>query len=133
MRKEKSCGCIVFNEENRVLLVNMKQGHWSFPKGHVEEYESEYETAYREVFEETHINCEIIEGFRHVSTYSPYPGVMKDVVFFIAVTKEKDIIIQAEEINSAGFYEIEKARKLITYKQDFDIFNEAVKFITKSK
>ena len=42
MIKEKSCGCIIFNDEKKVLLVHMNHGHWSFPKGHVENDESKY-------------------------------------------------------------------------------------------
>ena len=36
MKKEKSCGCIVFNNNMEVLLIKMNAGHWSCPKGHVE-------------------------------------------------------------------------------------------------
>ena len=42
--KEKSCGAIVFNG-NSVLIIEQFQGFFSFPKGHVEEGETEQETA----------------------------------------------------------------------------------------
>lgn len=35
MVKEKSCGCIIV-EDNKVLVVQETEGHWGFPKGHVE-------------------------------------------------------------------------------------------------
>ncbi|XFA98461.1 NUDIX domain-containing protein [Candidatus Izemoplasma sp. B36] len=129
MKKEKSCGCVVFDELNRVLLVKMNMGHWSFPKGHVEENETEEETALRETLEETHIKCNIIKGFREVSTYSPYDGVMKDVIFFVGKTTNTEIIRQVEEINTAIFIEIDKAKELITFDNDLNIFEKAVKFI----
>ena len=50
--KEKSCGCIII-ENKKVLLVQQKKGRWGFPKGHVENNETEKETALREVKEET--------------------------------------------------------------------------------
>ena len=40
MKKEKSCGIIVFDED-RVLLIKHNGGHISFPKGHVEEGDPE--------------------------------------------------------------------------------------------
>jgi len=128
MKKEKSCGCIVFNEEKKVLLVKMIDGHWSFPKGHVEENETEYDTALREVKEETNIECKIIDGFRYISTYSPYSNVIKDVVYFLAKATTNSIIIQQEEISISGFYSIEKATETITFRQDLDILSKAVKF-----
>ncbi|XMB71490.1 NUDIX domain-containing protein [Mycoplasmatota bacterium WC30] len=127
MIKEKSCGCIVFNEENQVLLVKMKLGHWSFPKGHVEAEETEEETALREVKEETNIDCVIMNSFREISTYSPYPGVIKDVVFFIAKSIKNDITIQETEIAESGFYNVQEAKKLITFDNDLKIFDMALK------
>ena len=64
MKKEKSCGCIVFND-GKVLLVRHNKGHWDFPKGHVEPGETEEQTAKREVKEETNIDVEINTNFRY--------------------------------------------------------------------
>jgi 8-oxo-dGTP pyrophosphatase MutT (NUDIX family) len=129
MLKEKSCGCVVFNNNNQVLLVHMNEGHWSFPKGHVEEGESEYETALRETFEETNIRCKIVEGFREVSTYSPKSGVVKDVVFFIGTPINNDIKNQLEEVKSAAYYDISTAKSLLTYENDLIILVKAISYL----
>ena len=50
--KEKACGCIII-ENGKVLLIQQIEGHWGFPKGHMEDFETESETAIREVKEET--------------------------------------------------------------------------------
>ena len=55
MNKEKSCGAVIFrrDKELQVLIIRQNEGHWCFPKGHVEGDETERETALREVKEET--------------------------------------------------------------------------------
>ena len=65
--KEKSCGAIVYKIENnelKFLLVHQNNGHYSFPKGHVEENETEIETAIREIKEETNLDVKIDTNFR---------------------------------------------------------------------
>lgn len=60
---EKSCGAVVYRHYGdtvEYLTVKSKAfGHWGFPKGHVEEGESEQESAKREVLEETGLNIAI--------------------------------------------------------------------------
>ncbi len=107
----------------------MVHGHFSFPKGHVEVNETEYDTAYREVKEETNIDCKIIDGFRYITTYSPFKDTVKDVVFFVAKALSNDIITQEEEISESGFYTIARAKEILTFKSDLDIFTKAVEFM----
>ena len=65
MRKEKSCGCIIIDDNNKVLLVYGNGSYfWGFPKGHVEDGESEVETAKREVKEEVGLDVVIDENKR---------------------------------------------------------------------
>ena len=58
MKREKSCGALVYrvtpNGQKELLFIKHRHGtHWSFPKGHMEEGETEVQTALREVKEET--------------------------------------------------------------------------------
>ena len=53
---EKSCGVILFNGQEVLLLQHpdsKNKGHWDFPKGHIENGETEPQTALRELAEET--------------------------------------------------------------------------------
>jgi len=125
LKKEKSCGCIAFDEKNNVLLVRMQHGHWSFPKGHVEPEETEEQTAIRETWEETNIMVKIDEGFREVSTYSPEEDVIKDVVFFVGLVENHDIRIQEAEIRKAEFMNYKVAEAYITYDNDREILHKA--------
>ena len=88
MKKEISCGAVIARQtENgrEILLIrHVNGGHWAFPKGHMEGNETESETALREIREETGLTVTLDTGFRAVVTYSPKPGVMKDVIYFAA-------------------------------------------------
>lgn len=128
IKKEKSCGCVVFNQSNEVLLVKMHQGHWSFPKGHVELGEIEIETAKRETKEETNLDCDVLDGFRVTTQYLPAKNVSKEVVFFVALTASETISVQTEEIQQAGFYSYNQAQKMITFDNDRQVLRQAYQF-----
>ncbi|SYV90294.1 RNA pyrophosphohydrolase, partial [Metamycoplasma alkalescens] len=102
MKYVKSCGAIVLNNvESKlyVLLVQHTAGHWGFPKGHVEENETEEETAIREVKEETNVDIEILDGFKETINYSPFSNATKDVIYFLARPKNFDLKKQIGEID----------------------------------
>lgn len=133
MKKEKSCGAVVYKkEENNVLFLLLKHnsGHWSFPKGHVEEKETEEKTALREIKEETNLEVSIDKGFRKVSTYSPKEGVLKDVIFFVAkVENKQEMHAQESEIEKIDWFSYEKALDRITYDKDKEVLQAAAKYI----
>lgn len=126
MKFEKCCGTIIFDGD-KVLLIKHNVGHWSFPKGHVEENETEFETALRETKEETGLDVEIISEKRYVTTYSPKEGVMKDVIYFIAKKINSEIKVQEEEISIVDWINIEEAKEKITYKSDKELFEKVIK------
>jgi 8-oxo-dGTP pyrophosphatase MutT (NUDIX family) len=130
MKKEKSCGVLVF-DDNKILMVHHNKGHWGFPKGHVEEGETEEETAIREVKEETNCDAEIESSYRDMITYSPKEGVMKDVVYFIGKPITKNLINQEEEVSEVLFVPIKEAKLLITYEDEKGLLNRALKYLGK--
>ena len=84
MRKEKSCGAVIYkyiDNELFILLLKHNLGHWSFAKGHVEDSETEQETAIREIKEETNLDVTINSDFRYVITYSPYEGAISMITY----------------------------------------------------
>ena len=131
MKKEKSCGNIVFKKENdilKVLLVHHNLGHYGMPKGHVELGETEEETALREVFEETGISSYIIDGFREMITYSPKENVIKDVIYFVGETNDFETTPQISEVSEAFFTETSKAVELVTHEEEKKILEKAIEF-----
>lgn len=132
MKQEKSCGAVIFREENTkryYLILKSTLGHTTLCKGHVEGDETEHETAAREIREETGLSVEFLDGFRQVIAYSPRPGVMKDVVFFLARTQGRDIVCQPEEVLEAAFVPLGEALEKLTHASDRDILTAADAFL----
>lgn len=127
MTKEKSCGAVIFNNEDKVLIVKHNAGHWDFPKGHMEPGETEIDTALREVKEETNIDIEIVEKYRYESHYSPKENVEKTVVFFIAKNKSDNLIKQDAEIANIGWFSHDEALDIITYDNAKELYSKAYK------
>lgn len=128
MEREKSCGAVIFkNEDDRtlVLLVKHNIGHWSFPKGHMKSSELEEETAIREVNEEVGLDIVLDTGFRFVNTYNLQNGNVKDVIYFIGSPISDNIIKQEEEIEDASWYYVDDAYDIITYDNDKEVLRKA--------
>ena len=153
MPKEKSAGAIIYRMENGMpyyLLLHYtpssegKKGQWGFAKGHVEEGETEIETAKREIAEETGIEeLKIIPEFKKLEKYffkknyglegeakEKAPWVFKLVVFFLAETKTKEIKISDEHM---GFLWLPfgEAVKKTTFKNSKKLLEEANNFVLK--
>lgn len=136
MKKEKSCGAVIYkiDENKRIsfLIVKQNTGNYGFPKGHVEEGETETETAIREIKEETNIDVIVDTNFRMMSTYSPAKGVIKDVIFFIATPTTEEIHAQPEEIELAIWCDYYTARRTVNFRQNKIILRNAFNYIRRN-
>ncbi len=128
---EKSCGAVILYKEKgdreaSVLLVRNQKGRfWSFPKGHVELWENEKETAVREIKEETDLDVEILDNFREISDYCPFGKIRKRVVFFLAAAKSNKVKIQESEIESYTWVKLSDAKRVCTYENDLRVIDKA--------
>lgn len=138
--KEKSAGAVIFrkDKENRFLLLNYsyKASFWDFPKGNIEKDESETDTIKREVEEETGIKkIYIIPDFMEKISYvykREGETVFKEVVFYLAETKEKKVKLSKEHI---GFkwLDYEEALETLTYPAAKNILKKADEFLKSRK
>ncbi len=107
MTHEKSCGAIVYRKHHgniEILLIkHINSGHWSFPKGHVEDGET--------------------------VQYFPRKDAQKVVVYFIAKAKNYDFVPQEDEIAEIKWVDIGHATSVLTYENDKSIVNKAKKAI----
>lgn len=135
MQFEKSCGAVVYRKYHgniEILLIkHVNSGHWSFPKGHVEDDETEIETAKREIMEETSIEVMIDPTFRETVSYSPKKDVQKEVVYFIARARNTNFTLQQAEVCDARWVDINYASNVLTYDNDKKIVNKAKNVIKK--
>ncbi|MDR0738539.1 MAG: NUDIX domain-containing protein [Oscillospiraceae bacterium] len=130
---EKSCGAIIFfgpkATRKTLLIKNKRSKNWSFPKGHIELKETEKETAIREVFEETGLHAEIINGFRETASYWLSGKIKKTVVLFAAKVKTTKVRMQKEEVKNFKWTTYKKTLESLRHINDLRIFKKAKKFI----
>ncbi|HSB47748.1 MAG TPA: bis(5'-nucleosyl)-tetraphosphatase [Candidatus Bilamarchaeum sp.] len=131
MADEKSCGVVLFREDGGrrlYLLLHYEEGHWDFPKGHVEEGESEHEAAVRETIEETGIGeLDFIVGFREGIEYSYKRGgkTMKKEVFFFLARTFFDEVTLSHEHTGFEWLPYEEALERLTYDNAKGILKKA--------
>lgn len=136
MRYEKSCGAVVINNEGKelefLIIKHISGEHWGFPKGHVEEGETESETALREVFEETGLKVKLMNGFSHRMKYSPMIGTVKEVVYFVGVSSDKQVKCQESEIIDFRWLTLREAIDVVTHENSRKLLREAYFFMKEN-
>lgn len=132
---DKSYGVIVIlrGKEDKFLLLKQTNGHWSFPKGHKEEEESEIDTALRELKEETGIsNVELIDEKNFVHSYDYLVegnNIHKTNKYFIGFIKDDKVLIQEKEITDYKWATYEEALETFTYENQKKFISEVKKFL----
>ncbi len=134
MEYEKSCGAVVYRinmgKREYLIILNKKgnaKGHWGFPKGHVENNETELQTAQREIFEEVGIKPKIDQQFKYVTKYTPRQNVEKEAVYFAAEADKTNTVLQKSEVADLKWCSYNEAMELLTY--DSEILRAADKYI----
>ena len=126
MKKEKSCGCIIIND-NKVLLVYEKRGNfWGFPKGHVEKGETEIETALREVKEEVGLDVKINENKRYVLNYQINNEIDKTTILYLAKPLNTIVSMQETEIESYKWCSFDEAINVLTFDSSKELLKNAI-------
>ncbi len=140
IRHEKSCGAVVFTmvgDTLKYLLVHSVNGFWGFPKGHVEAGESEYDTAKREIKEETGVDVTFIDGFRatdeHPITRHGKLFSKKQVVYFLASYSDQTPGTQDSEIVEVRLMDYKMALSLLQHGSLKDILTKANDFLGGTK
>lgn len=129
---EKSCGAVLYTEddgERKFILITNISGHIGFPKGHIEVGENEKETALREIYEETGVKTDLIDGFRECYNYIIGGFIKKRAVYFLAKFNKNDICMNIREISEYQLVTYKEAMDILGFKHDRDILTAANEFI----
>ena len=130
---EKSCGFVAYTEKDGArlyLIIRSSNGDCGFPKGHMENGETEYETAIRELKEETNAEVEIIDGFRRQIEYKlPNKDVIKRSVYFLGKCTSQDFIPQDSEVSEVLLVPLKRAIELLTFDDTKRIIKEADDYV----
>lgn len=132
---EKSCGAIVYTVDNGVikyLLVEQNSGFHSFPKGRMENEETEEQTAIREIKEETDLEVELITDFKVCEQYNPAekPGLTKQVVYFLAQYSDANPrVTRPNEVKSLKSLSLEDSLITIEHENKKELLKQADEYI----
>ena len=124
---EKSCGCIIFNND-KVLIIKQLSGIYGFPKGHIEDGESEVMTAIRETKEEVGLDVNVNSKLRFTISYSLSNNIIKEVVYFVSFLKgDSNITIQEDEVDSYFWVNIKDVYDLLSFDNLKQLWLEVLK------
>ena len=116
------------NTKGIEVLVTQHSGHkgWDFPKGHREIYESEEQTALREVEEEVGIKASIIEkaGQTQYFYYEEGERVLKTVVFYLMKYLGEGEASTAFEVSAKIWLPIDKVEERLTFKDTKEMWRK---------
>jgi len=141
MKKEKSCGVILFRTDKKInsrlyLVLHYAEHHWDYPKGHVEKDETEEQTFRRELEEETGITeIKLISGYKEKIEYSfTHKGkfIQKEVIFYLAETEDEKVKL-SDEHTGFKWLKYEDALDKVTFKNAKHLLEKAEAFLNDSK
>ena len=121
MKKETSAGCIIFDPTSydKVIVVYEKNAKfWGFPKGHLEQGETELDAALREVKEEIGLDIEIFDSnYRYpINYYIKEIDVDKTSVFYLAIPKNNiPLVNQEKEIETSKWLDLVTVYETVSF------------------
>ena len=129
---ETSCGFILLNFDS-FLLLQYPQGHWSFPKGHVEKGDADHHsTASRELTEETGITDITIDAeWTQKTEYTFFRKgreTPKEVFWYLAETDELEVNLSKEH-NNYLWLQFNEAEEQITFEQEKELLRSARRYL----
>ncbi|MBM3300745.1 MAG: NUDIX domain-containing protein [Deltaproteobacteria bacterium] len=124
MEIERSAGGIIVRADRVLIVYQNSTRTWAFPKGHVNERESELTAARREILEETGIS-----KLRNLGKLGAYTrgthrqrGITKHIAMFLFVTKEDVARPRLGDVRCCEWVTPGEARQRLSYPEDAAFF-----------
>lgn len=137
MPHERSAGAVIYFRTKTgidFLVLQYYQRHWDFPRGHVEEGETDEVTAIREIREETGlVNLKFIPGFKEQISWwyhrkdEPKP-LFKEAVYFLAEADELTVQL-SEEHSAFKWLSYNDALQQLTFLNARNVLKKAEEFL----
>ena len=128
----KRAKAIIINSNDEILF-GYGDRNYQLPGGHLEDNETEIETAIREVKEETNLDIVIDENKRFVISYIVKGVINKDAVYYIAEPKDNvELKAQEEEVEEAIWVDINDAENYLEFDNIKDLWNQVLDKLKES-
>ncbi len=135
MKQVKSCGCIILNDD-KILFIRHNNNCWSFPKGHQEPGETDFETALRETREEVGLNTTIMNPEPLITKhFVTDENAEKTIYLFLAKLDKSQpakITIQPNEVTEAKWIKFTELENLPHYNHYDTIFQQLQQRLTNN-
>ncbi len=115
-------------------------GYWSFAKGKIEQEERSFQTALREIREETGLERNDLKFTGPFKVYEKFTflrgrgttktRVFKTVIFYLAETKKSWIRLSREH-DGYGWFSYKEAIKILKHKDSQGVLTQANDFLMK--
>lgn len=112
-----------------LVLLQVKSGRWSMPKGHIEKGETDLETAAREIFEETGLRPKLDPTLIGEVLYPTDRGTLKVNRFFTAECDDTPVRAQKEEVREWRWASKEETLRLLELRSYGELVEKAEEFI----
>lgn len=152
MAKEISAGAIIYrktNEGPKFLILYHRGSYWNFPKGKIESEEKSFQAAVREVKEETGLSRQDLKFIDYFKAYERFAfwrsvergrsgakkeKVFKIVIFYLAETKNPQIILSFKHEDGYGWFNYKEAMKILSkHKESQRVLTQANDFLQKDR
>ncbi|MDI6717860.1 MAG: NUDIX domain-containing protein [Patescibacteria group bacterium] len=143
--KEISAGIIVYRHTPdglKFLILYHGNNYWNFPKGRIESEEKSFQTAVREIREETGLLRSDLKFSDYFKVHEKFifwgtrenekVKIFKIVIFYLAETKKRQIIISGKHEEGYGWFTYREALKILEKHKDSQrLLNQAHNFLKK--
>lgn len=139
MRKVVTAGIIIFRKTRegvKFLLLYRGRSYWNFPKGKIEAGERSWQTAVREVSEETGLKASELSFIKNFKAYERFTfggkeKIFKIVILYLAETKQPKVTVSWEH-EGYGWFTFSEAKKVLSkYPENVKILTTAYDFLRR--
>ena len=131
---ERSAGAITYtiaDQKRSYMLIQDFHNNYGFPKGHLEENETDEEAAIREIREECGIDIRLDPYFKEELFYIMPNGKEKISVYFLGSFTDQKAVPQPEEVQKILFLSYEEAMKILTFNNMKEALRKAESYLNQ--